>query len=280
MVISVFGYIRPYMPALSEADQKRYRAHYCGLCRTLYTRFGLKGQAFLNYDMIFLSMLLASLYEPAETLRTASCVPHPVRRHEEVISPASDYAADMTILLAYFKACDDRQDEKKASGWATTRLLGEAFRNVSAQYPNQTVHISECMQQIRKAETATDTQPEAIAAFSGEILAAIFPWKPDDFWARDLARFGSLLGQYVYWLDAVVDDRHDLKHHCYNPLHVLGVHAQDMHPVLLQNISQAAELFETWPLVQDLDILRNIVYQGVWQAYNQVLRKEGVPVDP
>ena len=43
-------------------------------------------------------------------------------------------------------------------------------------------------------------------------------------------------------------------------------------------MAEAAEAFELLPLEQDLDILRNIIYSGVWQRYtmkqNQRSRKE------
>ena len=32
-------------------------------------------------------------------------------------------------------------------------------------------------------------------------------------------------------------------------------------------ISEAAEAFEILPLEQDLDLLRNVIYSGVWQHY-------------
>ena len=31
----MFGYVRPSLPRLTEEDKGRFRAVYCGLCRTL-----------------------------------------------------------------------------------------------------------------------------------------------------------------------------------------------------------------------------------------------------
>ena len=33
-------------------------------------------------------------------------------------------------------------------------------------------------------------------------------------------------------------------------------------------IAEAAESFEILPLEQDLDLLRNVIYSGVWQRYH------------
>ena len=63
----MFGFVRPYLADLSEEEKSRYRAVYCGLCRTLNDQYGLMGRIGLNYDMTFLTLLLNSLYEPEET---------------------------------------------------------------------------------------------------------------------------------------------------------------------------------------------------------------------
>ncbi len=41
-------------------------------------------------------------------------------------------------------------------------------------------------------------------------------------------------------------------------------------------IAEAAESFEILPLEQDLDLLRNVIYSGVWQRYLlKTERKQG-----
>ncbi len=39
-------------------------------------------------------------------------------------------------------------------------------------------------------------------------------------------------------------------------------------------LAEAADALERLPLVQDLELLRNILYAGVWQKYNQVFFKK------
>ena len=48
----------------------------------------------------------------------------------------------------------------------------------------------------------------------------------------------------------------------------------DMDPETLELlIAEAVEYFEVLPLEQDLDILRNILYSGVWQRYTLITEK-------
>ena len=75
----MFGYVTIDPTELPKHAQERYQAYYCGLCRTLYRRYGNLGRATLSFDMTFLLILLSSLYEPAETLSRERCLPHPVR---------------------------------------------------------------------------------------------------------------------------------------------------------------------------------------------------------
>ena len=119
----MFGYVRPYGKDLSEEEKKRYKAVYCGLCRVLNEKYGLAGRMGLNFDMTFLLLLLSSLYEPEEKQRETICPPHPVKKHPEVMTAFTEYAAGMTVALTYYKALDDWEDERKASGKVYSDLL-------------------------------------------------------------------------------------------------------------------------------------------------------------
>ena len=62
----MFGYVVVNQEALDAPSLRRYRAFYCGLCRTLGDRYGMAARMALTYDMTFLILLLGSLYEPEE----------------------------------------------------------------------------------------------------------------------------------------------------------------------------------------------------------------------
>ena len=71
-------------------------------------------------------------------------------------------------------------------------------------------------------------------------------------------------------MDAWEDYDEDVKKHRFNPLTVW--HGQPDYEDFCREtlellIADAAESFELLPLEQDLDILRNIIYSGVWQRY-------------
>ena len=60
----MYGYIVMNKPELKIREYERYRAYYCGLCKSLKSDAGMRGQISLSYDMTFLALLLSALYEP------------------------------------------------------------------------------------------------------------------------------------------------------------------------------------------------------------------------
>ena len=124
----MFGYIECNRSKLSKEEQERYRSVYCGLCRNLKLRYGELERMSLSYDMTFVILFLSSLYEPEERSENFRCGIHPLKNRAGVENCFTEYAADMTVALAYYKALDDWKDEKKAgSRWYGDKLKKAAL---------------------------------------------------------------------------------------------------------------------------------------------------------
>ena len=87
----------------------------------------------------------------------------------------------------------------------------------------------------------------------------------------------SQLQTYIYLMDAVLDLPEDIKQGRYNvlksrtsPVHVVD----DYYPLLTMMIGECCCAFEKLPVIQDLDILRNILYAGVWVRFHNRKHKE------
>lgn len=269
----MFGFIRPYEKDLTEDEKERYRSLYCGLCRELNDSYGTAGRLCLNNDMTFLTMLLGSLYEPEEQKTQTVCPLHPFKRHPETKTAFTRYAADMTIVLAYYKAEDDWADEKKAAGKQYARVLRKSYQTVRDKWPLVCQTVDACISSIREIETDDHAQPEKAANYSGKMLSSVFAVK-NDYFRQQMGDLGFYLGKFIYMMDAAVDYRRDKKKGCYNPLQRMGVMPEEAREIIRQPLGQAADIFETLPLVQDVNIMRNILYSGVWQQYNRQLEKQ------
>lgn len=106
----MFGYITVNQDELKMKDVRRYKSYYCGLCHELGERHGNIGRLTLNYDMTFLAILLAALYETPMKTEKKRCVPHPFTKQEMLYGEYTGYTADMDMLLTWYKMADDVND--------------------------------------------------------------------------------------------------------------------------------------------------------------------------
>ncbi|MCR5295999.1 MAG: DUF5685 family protein [Clostridiales bacterium] len=272
----MFGYIAPALRSLPEDRQERYRSFYCGVCHSLKSRFGQAGRVSLSNDMTFLAMLLSSLYEPEGAVTASRCALHPVRPHAVFHSEYIDYAADMNVLLFYYKCRDQKMDDRSAAGAAGEKAFRKKAAQVAERFPDQAAGVRQALDELWEMEKSPDAGADALCALSGRMLASVFVPKPNDVWASSLYAVGEGLGRFVYWMDAWEDLEADRKKGRFNPLEAYASredYDDFVRATLEMMIADAAQAFELLPLEKDLDILRNVIYSGVWQRYILKLNK-------
>ncbi|MCE5343517.1 MAG: DUF5685 family protein [Eubacteriales bacterium] len=267
----MFGYVTINTAELEERSRMRYQAYYCGLCRTLMRRYGNLGRLTLSNDMTFLFILLSSLYEPEETIHKERCLPHPVKEREGIRNELNDYCADMNIALAYHKCRDDWEDDHSLLSKAEMKLLQNAYGQVVKRYPDKCAAIEKCLTDIGTLEQQNVLEPDAPANLTARMLGEVYVYR-DDYWAEPMRAIGEGVGRFIYLMDAYDDLPADLRRKRYNPL--AAYHGQPDYESLLKDsltmvIAECTQAFELLPLVQDVEILRNILYSGVWMRYQQ-----------
>ena len=274
----MFGYIMPVLSVLDEGQKQRYRSVYCGVCHALKERHGQTGRISLSNDMTFLALLLSSLYEPETRNTKARCGVHPLKNHAYLSSLMIDYAADMNALLFFYKCEDQRMDDRSLRGKAGEALFRKAAYKVRASWPVQAVGVEHALKALWDEERKPVPDPDRLCNLSGEMLGAVFVPNPDDLWSTTLRSVGNSLGRFIYWMDAWEDYDEDLKKKRFNPLTVYRDrpdYEDFCRETLEMLIAEAAESFEILPLEQDLPLLRNVLYSGVWQRY--ILKTEKKP---
>lgn len=270
----MFGYLICNKHNLSEEQKERYQSFYCGLCRTLKKRYGEWERLCLNYDATFLAIFLASLYEPEEYMQKFHCALHPIREKEYVATRFTEYAADMTIALSYYKCKDDWNDERKHLPHYYGGILENAYKNIEKIYPRQCNVIKYGIEELSEIEKSSDAIPDQAVNCFGKIMSELFVYE-EDFWSNSLRMFGFNLGKFIYLMDAVIDYKTDIKKNNYNPLILMSKKPEEMKDILEILLENVIHEFEKLPLIQDADLLRNVLYDGVWQRfYAMVFRKE------
>ncbi len=278
----MFGYININQPELKIREYTRYRGFYCGLCRSLYENYGITSRLSLSYDITFLVMLLTSLYEPETQESFVRCPAHPIHKHLELRNKFSDYGADMNLLCTWYMTEDNILDAKntkeKLTGNSLSILYHRSFKKLKLKYPGKVERIEELLRQLHQLEAENCTDLDRVAGISGHIIAEIFSPRQDE-WTQPLRTIGFYLGKFIYLMDAWEDIEKDEKAGNYNPL--LSIYnkedSQQFNETCLSYMNmvmaECATQFERLPLIEDAEILRNIIYSGIWTRYELVLNK-------
>lgn len=271
----MFGYVVMNKPEIRFKDFDLYRSFYCGLCRELREKYGISGQITLTYDMTFVVVLLSALYEPPTQKGTTRCVIHPVCKQPVRKNAATKYGADMNVLLTYYKCMDDWEDEKKFAALGYGKILQRKNNRLSYRYPEKAEKIRKLLEKLSQMEKAGETDIDKMSGCFGQIMEEIFAWKTD-VWEGSLRRMGFYLGKFIYILDAYDDVEKDVKNGNYNPFaekYIMKGFDEQVRQLLIMMMAQTCREFEKLPIIKYTDILRNILYSGVWCRFEMIARK-------
>ena len=271
----MFGYVLANKPELKMREFYKYKAYYCGLCKVLRDKYGLKGQVTLTYDMTFLVILLTSLYESETQRMEERCIVHPLKKQKMLCNEITEYAADMNIILTYYKLLDDWHDERSKVSLAGLRVLHKTFLQLKEKYPEKCCIIKKCLGLLRQCEVKGEENMDVSSRYFGKLMSELFVYK-NDVWEKTLRRMGFFLGKYIYILDAYDDLEDDIGKDAYNPL-VSMYKREDFHEkceeMLTFVLAECTSEFEKLPCIEDVEILKNILYAGVWDKFDKK-RKE------
>ena len=271
----MFGHVTANMRELTKPQQLRYGSVYCGICRQIRTRASQTARLGLSYDMAFLALLLMSLYEPEETTGSRACLLHPLSNRPWVDNAYIQYAADMNVALAYYKAKDDVADDGKLSAKVMAGVFGRTLPEIEARFPRQCTAIRECIRELDDLETTGCANPDQTAGCFGRLMGELLVYR-EDLWSATLRQMGDALGRFIYLADAAVDYRKDRKHEKYNPFLAMGMEEnwQAWENFLVLAMARCTRHFEALPLVQDKDILDAILYSGIWVEFRRKMPRQ------
>lgn len=270
----MFGYIIINKAEMKFKEFDVYHSFYCGICRDLKRKYGVSGQIALSYDMTFLAMLLTGLYEPETRQGNCKCIAHPFEKHGTKNNIFTEYAADMNALFAYYKCRDDWEDERKFWKLIYGRILEGKTGKLRENYGDKLMKIGRLMQSFSEAEK-TEADIDTLAGLFGRVMAEIVTPREDE-WAESLRTLGFFLGKFIYLCDAYEDVEKDIKKGTFNPLkerYERPDFEEECRTILMMMMSECCREFEKLPILDNVEILRNILYSGVWGRYEAVHEK-------
>lgn len=274
----MFGFVTANLSELTLEEKQRYNAVYCGICRQIHVRSSNLSRVGLRFDMVFLALLLMSLYEPEETGGDRACMLHPIHPRSWIDNEMIGYCADMNVALAYYKALDDWHDDRKLSAKLASSVFSAGYEQIEKCYPRQCQTIARCIAQLRRLEQENCANPDEPAGIFGELMAQLLCFH-EDMWADTLGEMGFFLGRFIYLADAAMDYEEDRRKHKYNPFLAMKTEnaSQQWEQYLVLAMARCTKAYERLPLVQDKPILDNILYSGIWLELRRKQKERSAP---
>ena len=177
--------------------------------------------------------------------------------------------------MCFFPTTNAWNDERKYRKLAYAKLLEGKCRKMEAAYSEKIRRVDELLKEISQGELAQDYNMDQMAGRFGEVMAEIFAWRRDE-WEESLRKIGFYLGKFIYLMDAYEDLEQDKKNGMYNPFQQMfdtPDFEETSNRILTMMMAECSREFEKLPILEDVEILRNILYSGVWCRYEAVRKR-------
>lgn len=276
----MYGYVRPDRDELLVREYRQFQSVYCGLCEALRREYGIAARFVLSYDMTFLAMALS----PREESSPRRCMAHPLRKRPCICGDeALRRVADMSVILVWWKLCDNAEDEKRFRRLLSKlgkRLLRRAYRKAAGRESTFAAETETQIRRLSALEKENASSLDETADCFASLLASAGDAAEGGKERRVCRELFYHVGRIVYLMDAADDLREDGEKGRFNPLvshFSLTVHelSEEQKRELLGTIylsqHRAAAALELRQEDSWQPILRNIVTRGLPEAAGLVL---------
>lgn len=290
----MLGYVKPDKPELKIKEFEIYSGYYCGICKSIAKRYGQLPRLALNYDSVFLAILIAGINPMVEHIEIERCIVHPAKKRSIIYdSPEIDYAADILLLLAYYKLKDDYQDERSKKAAIGIAFMKRTYRKLMETVPEKCTYVKERLHELSQLEhekcASIDRSAEPFAKLMEEVFD--YPaWKEEKDGAEKLLNFrriGYHLGKWIYLIDAYDDMEENLKNNSFNPLIFQFAYDSKTESVsefkervqervernLLLYLAEIAKTCEQLSFKKNQGLIENILYFGLMRKTEETMKK-------
>ena len=169
----------------------------------------------------------------------------------------------------YYKCVDDWQDDRKLMKKLLASSLTNKVKRIEKAYSQKARIIKAALDRMSELENNNESNIDLLAEQFGIIMAQILCMKNDE-WYDTLKVMGNSLGRFIYILDAYDDLLEDKKKGRYNALRTYENNKDFdifIENVLKSHMAQFAAGFESLPIIENVDLLRNVIYSGVFTRF-------------
>jgi hypothetical protein len=291
---SMLGYVKPDKPELKIKEFEIYSGYYCGICKSIAKRYGQFPRLALNYDSVFLAILLAGISSSAEHIAIERCIVHPAKKRTIIYdSPEIDYAADILLLLAYYKLKDDYQDERSKKAAIGAALLKGTFKRLTETAPKKCNYVKDQLSELSRLESEKCPSIDRSAEPFAKLMEEVFDYpgskkeEIDGELSQIFRRIGYHLGKWIYLIDAYDDIEENLKKKSFNPLIIQFEFCPEKETVdefkerirervernLVLYLAEIAKSCGNLKFEKNQGLIENILYFGLMRKTEEILMK-------
>jgi hypothetical protein len=285
----MFGYIMPDKAELKMKEYELFRAYYCGVCKSMGRSFGPISRFALSYEAVFLGLLLSAVNKEKSAMNREACFANPFKKKWIVKNNKYvDFAADINVILTYYKLIDNWEDERHFPSYAAKLVFGNGYKKASKGNSATDLVIRNALEKQSKLEfekcSSIDEAAEPTAVMIRDIL--LIGCKDSDVKVqRAMEWLGYNIGKWIYTIDAYDDIEKDIRNDSYNALllkynyngqsieEFKSMVKPDIERDLIYTLSQAANTIELLDMNQK-GIIENIVYMGMNSKTDNILCKD------
>jgi hypothetical protein len=282
----MFGYIIPDKPELKMKEYELFRAYYCGVCKSMGRSFGPISRFALSYEAVFMGLLLSAVNKEKSDMRREACIANPFKKKWVIKNNKYvDFAADINVILTYYKLIDNWNDEKHLPSYAAKQLFRSGYNKAAKGNSITDSIIKDALKKQSKLEQEKCSSIDAAAEPTAEMMRDILLCgckDADKSVQRAMEWLGYNIGKWIYTIDAYDDIEKDIKSGSYNPLLLQYNYKEqpidefkslikpDIERDLIYTLSQAASSIELLDM-NHKGIIENIVYMGMNSKTNNIL---------
>lgn len=282
----MFGYVTPCKMELKIKDYEKFKAYYCGVCKSIKTSVGNMPRFLLNYDMTFLAILLDSLDENKTKYSKEHCWIHPLKKKVFVKdSSALVYAAYFNTILGYYKLVDNTKDDHSVRSRILTLLLKPYISNYPLNIIAKKEIVEKKLEDLYKLEASVaskniDELSHPFADLTGYILSSYVEDSLDELYT-----LGYNLGKWIYVIDAYDDLQKDMKYSKFNAINKTmnenTLNFNEFNDEIKGRIdylltacgAECLNSLNKIPLKKNQDILYNILQYGLMDKMDKVFKR-------
>lgn len=275
----MLGYVKVNKDELRLREYNVYKSYYCGLCKTLKSEYGYFSRFVLNYDSVFLALLLSSVTNDDYDLKNEICIAHPTKKTPIMVKNKSlTYSAAVMVILVLLKLEDDIRDEKSLKALIVYLLLTNAKRKVKKNYRTLFKNCRDTINKLSDLEKNNCGDIDKLSDVFANLLKLLFApdFITENSQKRILSHIGYMLGRFIYIIDAYEDMEKDEKKKNFNPF-LLSENSPDkdlIFDTLSFDLSSLSNAYELLDLKVNKPILDNIIYLGLSGVLDKTIKGE------